>query len=193
MLPTISKKGLQVCSLVPENEARLREVAQMLQEGFRENWPDAYPTMESAMQEVRASLEGGKISRVAVTPGGEVRGWISAAPQYRGHVWELHPLVVKKEHRRQGVGRALVEDLVRQVKARGGLTIWLGTDDEANMTSLSGVELFPGVLNHLAGIKNLREHPFEFYQKVGFEIIGVMPDANGPGKPDILMGRPVRS
>jgi aminoglycoside 6'-N-acetyltransferase I len=192
VLPTVTKKELQICSLVPENEARLREVAQMLWEGFRENWPDAYPTVESAMQEVRASLEGGKISRVAVTPGGEVRGWISAAPQYNGHVWELHPLVVKKEHRRQGVGRVLVEDLVQQVKARGGLTIWLGTDDESNMTSLSGVELFPGVLNHLAGIKNLHEHPFEFYQKVGFEIIGVMPDANGPEKPDILMGRPVR-
>lgn len=192
MLPTIEAKTISICSLVPENEARIKEVAQILWEGFGEFWPDAYPTLESAMQEVRASLEGGRISRVAVTPSGELRGWISAAPQYKGRVWELHPLVVKKEYRRQGIGRALVEDLVRQVKARGGLTIWLGTDDSCNMTSLSGVDLFPGVLNHLVNIKNLHEHPFEFYQKVGFEIIGVMPDANGPGKPDILMGMPVR-
>lgn len=192
MLSTTAIKGLNICSLIPENEARIREVAQMLKEGFSENWPDAYPTMKSAMQDVRASLKEGRISRVAVTANGKLRGWIAAAPQYKGHVWELHPLVVKNEFRRQGIGRALVEDLIRQVRERGGLTIWLGTDDETNMTSLGGVELFPGVLDHLAGIENLHEHPFGFYQRVGFEIIGVMPDANGPGKPDILMGRSVR-
>jgi aminoglycoside 6'-N-acetyltransferase I len=27
------------------------------------------------------------------------------------------------------------------------------------------------------------------YQKCGFLIVGVMPDANGPGKPDILMAK----
>jgi aminoglycoside 6'-N-acetyltransferase I len=192
VLSTTDKTGLHICSLVSENEARLKEVAQMLREGFNECWPDAYPNMESAMQDVRASLDEDRISRVAVTPNGELRGWIGAAPQYRGHVWELHPLVVKKGYHRQGIGRALVEDLIRQVKERGGLTIWLGTDDETNMTSLGGVELFPGVLNHLAGIQNLHEHPFGFYQKVGFEIIGVMPDADGLGKPDIYMGMPVK-
>jgi aminoglycoside 6'-N-acetyltransferase I len=27
-------------------------------------------------------------------------------------------------------------------------------------------------------------HPYEFYMKIGFSIVGVMPDANGVGKPD---------
>jgi aminoglycoside 6'-N-acetyltransferase I len=192
VLSTTEKTGLRICSLVPENEARLKEAARILYEGFNECWPGSYPNLESAMEEVRASLGEGRISRVAVTPGGELWGWISAAVQYKGHVWELHPLVVKEQFRRQGIGRALVEDLARQVKERGGLTIWLGTDDETNMTSLGGVELFPGVLDHLTNIQNLHEHPFGFYQKVGFEIIGVMPDANGLGKPDIYMGMPVR-
>jgi hypothetical protein len=40
-----------------------------------------------------------------------------------------------------------------------------------------------------AKIKNLHRHPFEFYQKAGFSIVGVVPDANGPGKPDILMAK----
>lgn len=33
--------------------------------------------------------------------------------------------------------------------------------------------------------------PYEFYQKLGYAIIGVVPDANGLGKPDILMAKRV--
>lgn len=32
-------------------------------------------------------------------------------------------------------------------------------------------------------------HPYEFYQTLGFVILGVIPDANGLGKPDILMAK----
>ncbi len=70
---------------------------------------------------------------------------------------------------------------------RGGKTITLGTDDESNRTSIGGVDLYPNVLENVSNIKNLREHPFEFYQKLGYVITGVIPDANGFGKPDILM------
>jgi aminoglycoside 6'-N-acetyltransferase I len=37
----------------------------------------------------------------------------------------------------------------------------------------------------------LRRHPYEFYQKLGFIIAGVMPDANGRGKPDIFLSKRV--
>ena len=57
------------------------------------------------------------------------------------------------------------------------------------MTSLAGKDLFQDTLKHLAEIRNLRNHPYEFYQKVGFTVVGVVPDANGPGKPDILMAK----
>jgi aminoglycoside 6'-N-acetyltransferase I len=107
-------------------------------------------------------------------------------------VWELHPLAVRPDRQRQGIGRALVADLEAEVRWQGGLTLWLGSDDEAEMTSLSGVNLYPNVLVHLANLKNLRGHPYEFYQKVGFVVIGVMPDANGPGKPDIYMAKSLR-
>src|SRR6185295_10378019 len=109
-----------------------------------------------------------------------------------GNVWELHPLVVKLDRQGQGIGRALVLDLEERVRERGGLTITLGTDDEDNQTSLSAVDLYPNVWEHIARIQNLRGHPYEFYQKLGYVIYGVVPDANGPGKPDILMAKRVR-
>jgi aminoglycoside 6'-N-acetyltransferase I len=74
-----------------------------------------------------------------------------------------------------------------QVRQRDGLTILLGSDDEDRMTTLSGVDLYPDVWPHVANIRNLRGHPYEFYQKCGFAIVGVVPDASGFGKPDILM------
>jgi aminoglycoside 6'-N-acetyltransferase I len=38
----------------------------------------------------------------------------------------------------------------------------------------------------------LNRHPYEFYQKMGYTITGVMPDANGIGKPDIFMSRRIQ-
>ena len=64
-------------------------------------------------------------------------------------------------------------------------------DDEDNRTSVGGVDLYPNVLEHLANIKNLHRHPYEFYQKLGYVIVGIIPDANGKGKPDIFMAKRV--
>lgn len=89
----------------------------------------------------------------------------------------------------QGYRECAGGHLERQVKERGGLTIWAGSDDEAGLTSLSGVDLFSNPLEHIARIRNLRRHPYEFYLKNGFTIVGVMPDANGPGKPDIFLAK----
>jgi aminoglycoside 6'-N-acetyltransferase I len=181
-----------IVNLVQENEKRIREAAEMLVQGFAAGWPQAYPDLDGALQEVREFFKPDRICRVAVDETGAAIGWTGGIRHYNGHVWELHPLVVREGFRNKGIGSALVRDLAAQVKQRGGLTLWVGTDDETNMTNLGGVELFPGVLDHLRDLRNLRRHPFEFYLKVGFEIIGVMPDANGPGKPDIYMAMPVR-
>ncbi len=182
---------MRIIDLTPDNERLVRQVAAMLVEAFREDWPDAWPDLESALEEVRHSFETGRISRVAVGEDGEALGWIGGSPEYDGAVWELDPLAVSPAHQRQGIGRALVADLEEQVRQRGGLTIILGSDDENNMTTLSGVDLYPNVWEQIARIKNLKGHPYEFYQKLGFTITGVIPDANGWGKPDILMAKRV--
>ena len=97
----------------------------------------------------------------------------------------------RTDHQRAGVGSALVADLEERVRAAGGTTIWLGTDDETGLTSIGGIDLYPDVIGNLARIQNLRGHPFEFYQKLGYSVVGVIPDANGFGKPDILMAKGV--
>ena len=182
---------VQIINLPPDDEETIRQAAALLVQGFKEHWPDAWSDMDAALEEVRESLGPDRISRVAVDDDGTVLGWIGGVRQYDGHVWEIHPLVVHPDHQGQGIGRALVADLEARVRERGGLTLWVGTDDEDNMTTLSGADLYPNVLEHLAQIRNLRHHPYEFYQKVGFVIVGVMPDANGLGKPDIYMAKRV--
>jgi aminoglycoside 6'-N-acetyltransferase I len=182
---------MRIIDLIPDNQVIIEQAATLLVEGFREHAPQAWPDRDTALAEVRAALQADRICRCALDNDGTLLGWIGGIPQYSGKVWELHPLVVDGRHRGHGIGRTLVLDFEAQVKARGGITITLGTDDEDNQTSLSGTDLYPNPLEHLVNIRNLGGHPYEFYQKLGFVITGVLPDANGPGKPDIFMAKRV--
>lgn len=177
-----------IASLQARQAHLVEQTAQLLYDGLRDR-TDAWPTLDTARQEVLASLEPGKISRIMVDESGMVLGWIGGQPQYDGRVWELHPLVVAESHRGRGLGRELVADLERLVEQQGALTLWLGSDDERRETSLGGVDLYADVLAALAGLRNFKRHPYEFYQKVGFRLVGVLPDANGRGKPDIFLAK----
>lgn len=151
----------------------------------------AWPDLKTAMLTVEESLASERICRAAFTDRDDLVGWTAAEPLYGGNVWELNVIVVQPSYQRRGIGRALLGDMECQIAQRGGLTIWLGSDDEAGMTSLSGVDLYPDPLWHLARITNYKGHPYEFYRKMGFAIAGVLPDANGRGKPDIFLAKSV--
>lgn len=179
----------EIVDLRLADERRVEQTAKLLTDAFPHAWLD----MQEALSEVQESFEPGRLSRVAVDPAGDVLGWVGGIPHYKGNAWELHPLVVRADHRRMGIGSALVHDLETLVRERGGWTIYLGTDDELDQTSLSGVDLYPNVWEHVVRIRNLAGHPFEFYQRLGFAIVGVVPDANGWGKPDIHMAKRIRS
>lgn len=166
-----------------------RDAARMLVEEFREHWPDAWPTLSDAEREVGLALAPEKVALGAVGADGTLLGWIGAQPMYEGAVWELHTLVVGRSAQGRGVGRRLVLELEALLHARGALTLWLGTDDEAQLTSLGGVDLFPDIVGKLATLESDQRHPFGFYRRLGFVVAGVVPDANGPGKPDILMAK----
>jgi aminoglycoside 6'-N-acetyltransferase I len=171
-----------------QSAATRRRAAAILVEAFA-GWPESWDTLEEAEEEVAASLGDDRLSFVALASGGEPLGWIGGIPTYRDRVWELHPLAVTPHAQRAGVGRRLVQRLEGEAAARGGLTVYLGTDDVTGMTTLGGRDLYPGVLAHLAGLRDLSGHPFAFYQHLGYEVVGVVPDANGFGRPDIMMAK----
>jgi len=182
---------MQIINFPNDDQRLIEQAAEILVEAFKDHWPDAWPTIEDALEEVSGFFSEDRICRIAVDDDGTALGWIGGIETYDGKVWELHPLAVSPRAQGRGIGRALIEDLETQIAARGGLTLWLGSDDEDALTSLGGVDLYPNPLEHLAQIKNLRGHPYEFYQKMGFVIVGAMPDANGFGKPDIYMAKRV--
>ncbi len=184
---------MSIIDLNATDSARIDEVAALLVDGFSDTGSDAWRTFDEAVSSVRDSLHEDCISRVALEHSGRTAGWIAGRPIYGRRVWELHPMVVRRDRRNRGIGRALVTDFEDQVRLRGGSTIYLGTDDENGRTSLGGVDLYPDPLMAAAQIQNLRRHPFEFYRKLGFAIVGVLPDANGFGKPDIFMAKRVRT
>lgn len=180
---------MRIVDLLPDDHASIQQAARALMEGFAQHAPESWPDMGSALAEVRESFGPGRISRVALDQEGRVLGWIGGIQEYGGHAWELHPLVVCPKHQGQGVGTELVRDLEARVRERGATTLYLFTDDEDGRTSLADRDLYPDVLSHLQRIRNPGRHPYAFYQKMGFVITGVLPDANGPGKPDILMAK----
>ncbi len=147
---------------------------------------------DCAVEEVEEYLSEDRIALMALSDG-HLAGFVGAAPHYGVTGWELHPLAVFPEYQGQGIGKALVKALESEVLKRGGVTLYLGTDDEFGMTSLSDVDLYDHLWERIANIRNLKKHPYEFYQKLGFQIVGVLPDVNGFGKPDIYMAKRIQS
>ncbi len=180
-------------ALTAEDHRYIEQIAAFCTRAFRTIAADYMRTVAAAREEIAESFADGRISRAAIDIDTDTAvGWIGGIPAYDPYAWELHPLAVDPDYQGRGVGRALVADLEAQVKARGGLTLYLGSDDEMGLTSLHGIELYPNPLEHLARIQNLRRHPYEFYQKCGFVFTGIVPDANGFGKPDLLMAKQVK-
>jgi aminoglycoside 6'-N-acetyltransferase I len=195
---------MRITDLSPNDTDLINRIAAILVAAFAEHWPDWMPDTDSALEEIHESFAPDRISRVALDTDNHsairiphsafptVLGWIGGISDYDGLVWELHPLAVHPDHQGQGIGRALVADFEEQVRLRGGLTVTLGSDDTDDMTTLSNIDLYdPDPWAHIANIRNLKGHPYEFYQKLGYVITGVVPDANGPGKPDIIMSKRV--
>jgi aminoglycoside 6'-N-acetyltransferase I len=177
---------MAIVDLSKQSEQVLEQAAALLVTEFDE--PRGWPTLESAREEVVLVLREG-FAR-AKLDGPSLVGWVGGLPEYAGRVWELHPMVVRREYRQRGIGRALVAAFETEACNRGGLTATLGTDDDSGMTSLADIDLYADIPRHLADVRDRgRNHPFLFYRRLGYVITGVMPDANGRGRPDIYMSK----
>lgn len=175
-----------ITDLTPDDGDAIDQIAAILMEAF----PDWKESKGEARAEVEESFEDGNLSLVAKS-GDRVLGWVGGIPAY-DYAWELHPLAVAAEARGLGVGTALVHALEERVRERGALTLYLGTDDDGEVagTSAGDIDLFPDPLRHAATLEVI-DHPVAFYRRLGFVVTGLLPDANGPGKPDVYMAKRV--
>jgi aminoglycoside 6'-N-acetyltransferase I len=175
---------MKISRFEKSNEKYIKEAAELLVESFPHSYSDC------ALEEVDRCLSEDRVSIMAVEDG-QLVGFAGAIPQYGMTGWELHPVVVRKSHQFQGIGSRMISAIEQEVAKRGGVTLYLGTDDEFNKTSLSNCNLYEDLFGKIMNIKNYDKHPYEFYLKMGYQIVGVIPDANGTGKPDIWMAKKI--
>lgn len=177
---------MKIIDMSKFDEAQLNQAAEILTNTLN----IGYPTFKDAMEEIEELLVP-ENTLLAAVAGDEVIGWGGIlAPGYDGNVFELHPLAVREDRQGKGIGRTIVEALEEEAKRQGGLTIWLGADDESEEgeTSLADADLYDDLPSKLAAF-NPGTHQAGFYLKMGYKIIGVLPDANGRGRPDIFFGK----
>jgi aminoglycoside 6'-N-acetyltransferase I len=179
---------MRITDLDPADDNRIARVAEVLAAAFAD-WPGMWSTPEETQAEVRESFGAGRLSLVALDEADEPRGWIGGRSGYGGYAWELHPLAIHPRAQRRGVGRALVAALETRVAELGARTVWLTSDDANGRTSLFGRDLYPNVLEQLATIQNPGRHPYGFYVRLGYSVVGAIPDASGPGQPDIVLAK----
>lgn len=129
----------------------------------------------------------------AALEGEDLVGWIGALQTYdRG--WEIHPLVVDPPHQRRGIGSALLAALEARARAAGVLTLYLGSDDDYGGTTLFGRDVWSDVLGAARTVEpSATGHALGFYRRHGFEVVGILPDVNGLGRPDITMAKRLRA
>jgi aminoglycoside 6'-N-acetyltransferase I len=179
---------MEIANMSTLKRKQLEQAAQMLSDEIPYGWP----SVEDAVEEICAQFASDNIL-LSLVDAGEVIGWCGILPSYGGKVYELHPMVVRRDLQRKGHGRTLVAAAEEAARQRGGLTLWLGADDQkpGGETSLANSDLYSNLPDKIKSF-DASSHHTAFYLKMGFKIIGVMPDANGVGKPDIFMAKSLR-
>ncbi|MCL2564568.1 MAG: GNAT family N-acetyltransferase [Defluviitaleaceae bacterium] len=177
---------MKIVNINTLNESQLNQAAQMLVDAFPHSWE----TLDKGLFEINGRWSEPDTLFLAAIIDGEVAGWCGILPQYSGNVFELHPLVVRADVRGQGIGRLLVEAISKAAKDKGGKTLWLGADDEreGGETSFANTDLYDDLPRRIKEFDH-GTHQAAFYMKLGFKIVGVLPDANGIGKPDIFLAK----
>jgi len=177
---------MKIVNMNTLNETQLNQAAEMLVAEFPHSWP----TVKDALFEVNGRWAEPGTLFIAALVDGEVVGWSGMLPHYDGNVFELHPLVTRPDMRKKGIGAALVKEIEKTAKEKGAKTLWLGADDErpGGETSFANVNLYDNLPKRIAEF-DPGTHQAAFYMKLGFKVIGVMPDANGIGRPDIFLAK----
>jgi len=178
---------MKIVNMSTLNEKQQIQAAQILVDEL----PIWMPTLEKATYEVTKRWSGETDSvLIAALNNDEVIGWCGLLSQNSGRVYEVHPLAVRNDWQRRGIGSALLNEVTNIAREKGGLTLHLGASDEkaSGETSFANVDLFDDLPRRINEF-DPGTHQAAFYLKHGFKIIGVMPDQNGMGKPSIFFGK----
>ena len=170
------------------SEPQLSHAAQVLRDALA-HLPSGYGDVREAEAEVALRRQAGDWLGYAALEGERVMGFVGAIKAYsRG--WEIHPLVVAPDRQRRGIGSALLAQLEARARSDGVLTLFLGSDDDYGGSTLFGRDLWPDVLAYAGSVEaTARGHALTFYQQHGYQIVGLLPDVDGPGRHDILMAK----
>jgi len=176
---------MEILNFSALSETQRTQAAQMLADEL----PDGWPTLTDALEEIKEITGNPEALILAALENDAVIGWAGLLPVY-GKMFELHPLVIRGDRQRRGIGTTLLCEIMRAARGKGGLTLCAGSGDEkpGGETSLANVDLYEDLPGHLAAF-DPGTHPAAFYMKHGFTVTGVVPDAYGIGKPDILMAK----
>ena len=152
----------------------------MLLEGFRDRWPDAWPDL--ATWPPRWRSRWAKTASASWLSSRCPAGWIGAIQTYdtpgsctpswsRGFRGRDRRALVERSRIGSPIGRR--DDLSRDRRS--------GRFDHG-----LGIDLYP---DPLRTCQDRGRPSVQFYRKLGYALVGIIPDANGPGQPDILMAK----
>ena len=173
----------KIIRLDPANQTHIEQIAQFLHQCFRKYSPDWLPTISDCRQEIAESFEPGRSSLVMLDEQDHAIGWTGAI--WDENVWEIHPIAVSPNHQHQGVGAALVNEICQLARQNGAAAIWAGTSDETGATNFSQTDLYTNPIKAMEQIEAPDDHAINFWRHIGFTLVGVLPDAEGRGKPGI--------
>jgi len=177
---------------IKDSKETIKQAAELLYITFSEINGTLWPKNEKdAFIEVKECIKGSNIC-IGIKLENKLIGWAGLRPMYE-KTWELHPMVIKQEFQGKKYGQKLLNELENIAYKNGIIGIVAGSDDETNSTSLSDKEINgENIFEEIKCIKNYKKHPFEFYKKCGYNIIGIIPNANGQNKPDIWLWKDIR-
>jgi aminoglycoside 6'-N-acetyltransferase I len=178
-------------SIDPTDAPQIDALAQLTFDAFRTYAPSWLPSKRDAELRVLGATEGDRLNRVLIDKNNQPLGWIGVIPVNHGRIWEIHPLAISCKLQRRGYGRMLVAEVERLAQHRGVLGLLAGTSDETGATPLYQMDLYADPLKAMGMLTGTEDHPVAFWMRVGFKVVGVVPDADGRGRPGITLAKGV--
>lgn len=175
-----------IVDLASLDVAQLDQLAALTHTAAREHAPTWLPTVADAHATIAEARV--RFGRVMLSARGAPIGWVAAGHSW-GRVWDLHPLIIDMPHQRRGIGRSLVLEVEREATRAGALVLLLGTSDMTHATSVSDVDLYDDPLRRLAELSFRASNSVQFWQRIGFTLVGAIPDAEGPGQPSLQLAK----